>query len=190
MRADRPLKTPKGMAVSRSGGVLRFEWRWLRGEVWIVLLVAVLVFCVTLLDTIGIVHIGYEEGAELAPYFVHWLLMPAAGYAALALVLNTTVLEVTPQWLTVTLGPIPVPGAVRLETSEISQLFAKVTVTENSSGVQRSYELVAQLKNKMTKPLVFSPNGAGYARYIEQEVERYLGIEDEPVEGERARDEK
>lgn len=99
---------------------------------------------------------------------------------------KVTVLEVTSQWVTVTLGPIPAPGAVRLETSEISQLFAQLTVTESSSGTQRNYELMVQLKNKLIRPLTSHLNGARYARYIEQEVERSLGIEDEPVEGELA----
>ncbi len=94
---------------------------------------------------------------------------------------NKTSIEVDPRQIRVTTGPVVLPGQKEkiLETSKIEQLFVTRTKGQRKPGVA-NFTLSALLKNGRKVALIKGLDRPTL-RYVEQEVERYLKIEDRKV---------
>ena len=90
--------------------------------------------------------------------------------------------EVQAGWLVIEYGPLPWPNAYkRYPLVEIEQLYCKETVTHSDSGQSFSYEVHALMTHNRNVKLVTALKEPEQALYIEQEIERYLRIQDRPV---------
>lgn len=104
-------------------------------------------------------------------------------YRVAAELLNTTTITVTDHHLRITHAPIPARNS-DLSADMIEQLYARVHVSRSSNGnTSRTYSLNVLLRDGSKKKLIGGLSNEDQALYIEQEIERFLGIENIPVRG-------
>jgi hypothetical protein len=98
--------------------------------------------------------------------------------------LNRTHIVVSRGKLTVRHEPVPWPGNKVLEVSNFKQLYAKKTVTRSSKGGKSvSYGVNALTVGGQDLQLVGGLQNGEQAHFIEQQIEKYLGIQDVYVDG-------
>jgi hypothetical protein len=102
-------------------------------------------------------------------------------YTTLCGFVNRTRIAVENGVLSVRHGPLPWRGNRDIPLSNLAQLFCREQVGSKGS---RSYSLNALLKEGDSVPLIKSLNEPDQALYIEQLLEKRLGIVDVPVAGE------
>jgi hypothetical protein len=185
MRFDAPLGPPQGLQVSRSGGALRFQWKWMTP--W-ALIESVGVLFMTANWIRGVMSEELDEnfawqlawGLAAGCFFVGFL------YRFAMVVVNQTVVEIDQHRLSVRFEPLPWFGRRDISVREIRQLYAR----DEGGSDSVNFQLVVRDPFGKDRPLASHLPNVRFARYIEQEVERYLGIEDVPVEGELAGDQE
>ena len=103
-------------------------------------------------------------------------------YGLLARMVNRTTLRVDPMRIEVHHGPLFWPGPAVTPTQTVDQLYVVQGVKgkEGATG----YSLVARLQNRTSVELVKGVPTDLQARYIEQRLESWMGIDDVAVEGE------
>ena len=108
-----------------------------------------------------------------------------AGYLALAFLLNRTVIKVESGTLSVRHGPLKWPGNREIETGSLEQLYCEeyVGYTKNHRPVYQ-FSVNARTRSGGKIQVVKGLTDAEQALFIEQELEKHLGIEDQPVRGE------
>jgi hypothetical protein len=105
-------------------------------------------------------------------------------YAAVTGYVNSTTVRVGPRGLSVRHGPLPWPGNLTLNTSALKQLYCEERVQSTRNGRSYSYHLNAVLSDGSKKKLLSGLDSPDEPRYVEQQVEKWLKIRDEPVAGE------
>lgn len=181
-----PVRLPKGMRDESSRSGLRLVRRWFGPCV-----IFLAIFCM-MWD--GFLVFWYsaalKEGAPLvmkvAP-LVHVLVGLVLSYWVVAGFVNSTVVEVTGGALRVRHGPLPVPGNRCLSASDIKQLHCRRRVRRTRQSVYYRYDVRVTLTTGKTLALLKGLDTADVALYYEQQIEQFLGIEDEPVAGELPR---
>lgn len=108
-------------------------------------------------------------------------------YFTIASLFNTTRIEVGRGELVVGHGPVPWAGGKRLNASEVDQLFCKEKVSRGKNGVSFTYEVWAAMKDGSSAKLIAAGMETDQALFIEQRLEKALGIRDREVPGELAR---
>lgn len=109
-------------------------------------------------------------------------------YYIIAVVLNKTYIGVSQWSLTVEHKPIPIPfyRTFEIDSKTIRQIFVERYVASKTNGrPDYAYRVMAKLENK-EKPLrvMKGLKTLEQGRFIEQEIEKFLHIKDEPVDGE------
>jgi hypothetical protein len=102
-------------------------------------------------------------------------------YTCLTGLFNRTEFRVNPRTLAIRHYPFWWPGARAIDVSTIDQLFCEEVYGQRGS---RTYKLGVQLKDGNRIDLVKNLNQPNEARYLEQEIEKRLGIADRVVPGE------
>ena len=123
------------------------------------------------------------------PMSLFGLLHTAVGigmaYYTLAGLLNQTTIQVKGGELTIHHYPLPWWGNKRIQALDIEQIYSKEKVSRSKEGrVSYTYEVYAILNNSTKEKLVGGLKEQELAFYIEQTLEKYLGIRDRPVRGE------
>jgi len=80
--------------------------------------------------------------------------------------------------------PLPYPGGLFVPAGEIAQLYVKETHHVSRNGETLSYEVGMMMRDSSRRVLVKNLPNSQQARFIEQEIEKYLHIQDAPVSGE------
>jgi hypothetical protein len=80
--------------------------------------------------------------------------------------------------------PVPWAGNTSISSVEISQLYAKEKANRSSDGGSTSFEVRAILRDGRNVKLVGGLTSSEQALFIEQAVEKCLGIKDAVVKGE------
>lgn len=181
---------PRQFEVEEAGETTRISWRWFRpvhvhmgavSLVWNAILAGV---CVKVLTSPGtspleLIFLLPHLGAGL------WLL-----YFTLAGALNRTTITVDREQLTLLHGPLPWPGTPdrQLPGPSLSQLYCtawrrKQFLFQPAGTV---YELSALDASGHPVELVSGLEEHNQVLFLELALERQLGIEDAPVEGELA----
>jgi len=81
-------------------------------------------------------------------------------------------------------GPLPWLGNIKIPAGEIRQLFREETISRGRGGTSTRYHLNAITGQNRKLCLVRDVPAADVALYLEQEIEKALGIEDRKVAGE------
>jgi hypothetical protein len=107
-------------------------------------------------------------------------------YYTLCLFKNKTYIEVNKNYLSITHKPIPWwKGNKELTTDLIQQIYVKEKISNNKNGTTVSYELRAKLTDGKDVELFNIENLESHEVIdLEERIERFLGIPDEPVRGE------
>lgn len=176
---------PKNMHLRESADKLEFEYRWYKPKYFVSLLVAP-VFSFFLIQSD---FIQGDFNTLTMPVAVLVLLTLFVIYYSLARLINTTRIYVTHNDLRVYHGPVPYSKNMDLSKEDVTQLF----VTQHRTGhryhiLDTTYQINVILKSKEVITLVKGLHTPGQGRFIEQKIERFLGITDIHVEGELAKD--
>ena len=118
---------------------------------------------------------------------IHLLVGISMLYYTLGAFLNKTFVIVDHYNVHVETKPLRMPFYPdrHLPVGEIKQLHVEKYVASRTNGrPDYAYTVIAQMTNQERLKLVKGLKNVNQARYIEQEVERFLKIPDEPVEGE------
>jgi len=178
--APRQIALPSRFDVQRRDGALIVSWRKGRraGAV--------------MLGLFSLAWLGMGLVAGVWPLLI---MVPLLGYYALVRGLNRVTLHAGAAGLIIRQGPLPWPGARRLEPGAIAQLFSVEKLSTVRSGqdgreqvrTHRHYRLRARLSDDRRIDVVTGLANADQALWLEREAERALGIVDVPTEGEMRR---
>jgi hypothetical protein len=167
---NRPtLELPMGMSVETGAGVV-IRRRWLRRKHWFLLVLfgPPAAYVAYLWATVG-ASVWLVIGTL---FVVSW------NYNLVVMFVNSTVLSVDANRVLVRHGPLPslFGRSTTIERSDITQLY--------SAKYGALYAVEAKLKSGKTQRLVAPLVAPEQALFIEQQVERALGLKDVAVAGE------
>lgn len=182
---------PPRFQVEEEGSTTRITWRWFNPIIHLFMAF----FCV-IWDGFLIVWYGLAIGSGAAGDEVPIVavLFPlghvAAGifitYITVAGFLNRTRVQVSRDQLVIRHGPLPWPGNKELAGRQLTQLFGEEVIRRGKNGVTVTYDLVAVNRESRKVKLLTGLTERDQVLYLEQALERRLGIEDAPVDGEVA----
>jgi hypothetical protein len=172
-----PVQLPPSLDVAAGGGELRIEWRWLAWTAYLMALV-----CAVWFVFLGAWFLlASTAGSRTLVMFA--LLHVAAGvvlmYATAAMFVNRTRIVVSGGRLTVDLGPLPWPGNRDIPTASLEQLYTVEHVQRTRGGTTITYSVRARVRGGGAVKLATGLSERDQALYIEQVIERHLGIPDE-----------
>lgn len=105
-------------------------------------------------------------------------------YYAIASWFNTSTVSVSKQIIEIIHKPIPWFGNKSISSMDLKQLYVKERVTRQNNGNNITYEVHAILYSGTNAKLLTGLETSEQALYIEQEIEKYLGIKNARVKGE------
>lgn len=176
---------PRGIQVEELGGLLEIRRRWF-GPAFIFLAF----FCLFWNGFMIVWHgIALSTGAWFMSLFglLHTAVGIGVAWFTLAGFLNTTTIRARRGLIEITSGPVPCGGNATIPTDDLAQLYCKERISHSKNGTSYSYKVLAVTKANVRKTLLKNLTEADQALFIEQELERFLGIDDRPMPGEIAR---
>ncbi len=109
-------------------------------------------------------------------------------YAAFAYCINCTRIDVADGRIVIRNGPLPWIGDDDVRADRIRQLYVREQEKENTDdSVYRYYDLFAEFDDGRRDALIRELHERDHALFLEQELERHLGIENRRVPGEVAK---
>ena len=175
-----PVALPKGMTFEKTLHGIQITRGWFTPAA-----IGLLLFCVLwdgflVFWYFTVVKTGTPDIALLLP-IVHVLIGLFLSYFAAASFVNRTHVSVERGILNIRHAPLPWPGPRGLATAQIRQLFCKRHVTRSKNGLRISWQLWSVTDAGVRRKLL-SGLELDAALYLEQELEKALGIQDRPVE--------
>lgn len=185
--AERPkAPLPPKFKLDDRFGVLTISWRWFSPAY-----IFLAFFCVAW-DSFLVFWYSMALGTG-APWvfavfpIVHVAVGAALTYATVGGFVNSTTVRAGEGRLAVRHGPLPWPGNLELDSSEIDQLYCAEKVRDGKNGTSRSYEVYAVTPANEKRKLLEGLPDADQALFVEQGLEEHLGLKDRPVGGELPR---
>jgi hypothetical protein len=105
-------------------------------------------------------------------------------YGFIANLLNKTHIYVSEGMISIRKKPLPWFGNTDIDSSDVKQLFSKEVVTHSKNSTHIYYEVQVITNSGRDIKLVGRLDTSEQALYIEQQIEKYLRIEDMPIQGE------
>lgn len=177
---------PARFEVEDDGTTTRISWRWFTLRT-----LALAAFCV-FWDGFLIVWYGAALSSPKTPVMavLFPLLHVGAGagltYTVLTGFINRTRVEVNRALLTIRHGPLPWVGNRVLPGRSLAQLYGEEVTSKSRNGTSVTYSLFALDREGRKVKLLSGLEEKDQVLYLEQTLERRLGIEDVPVDGEVA----
>jgi hypothetical protein len=180
-----PVPLPAGIRVEARGRDLAIVRRWFS---WVYLLL--LFFCVMWFGFLAVWYgLAFSSDAPLM-FKLFPLIHVAAGlflaYTTVAGFLNSTTFRIDRDHLTVRHGPLPWRGNLDVSTLQLEQLFCTENVVRTRNGTTLRYGVEALLKDGSHLKVVSSLDAREQALFIEQTLEKHLGIQNRRVRSEMA----
>lgn len=174
---ERILQAPDIFKVTeQTGGVtIAYSWFNWRAPVFLAAGLFIMGVPVLLLDVIG----GTDAAVSvllLLSLVLITLFAVALVYYSLAQFVNTTRITINGNSVQVRHTPVPMPGSVRLSSDSITQVLIEEHQYETEYGASSSYDVVALLKDDTQRALVRRLPRREHARYIDQQLRRYLKL--------------
>lgn len=179
------VNLPAGMELVDLGSTMEIRRRWFSVKLFFLLF-----FCVFWNGFMVFWHVmAIASGAWFMSLFglLHTAVGIGVAYGTAAGFLNTTVIRAGQGMLEVTHGPLPWGGNKSLPSHDIQQLFCCEHRHHSKNGVHYTFEVLAVSRNQAKDKLLDGLDDADQALFIEQELERFLGLKDREVEGELSR---
>lgn len=109
-------------------------------------------------------------------------------YFTIATIFNVTRIRVGNGRIQIRHQPIPWMGNLDISTDELEQLYCKERIRSSKNGTRYTYEVWATLRDGKSRKIVsVGDMNQDQALFIEQRIERALGIADKPIPGELSR---
>lgn len=175
----RDLPKPKRVEIGHRGSKLEIQRRWYHPIYW------ALAGFTLFWDGFMVVWFGiaFSQGEWTMAAFgtLHGAVGVGLTYWVLAGFLNTSLIRVDRLQLQVSHGPLPFPG-VTLPRSQIRQLYCKEHVQRGKHGSRsHTYALYAVTHGGGQHKLTGNQQEPEAVWYLEQEIERFLNLEDQPM---------
>jgi hypothetical protein len=173
---------PDKLEVADVGNELQITYRWFGLK-----FVFLIIFAVFWNGFMLLWHgISLASGAWFMSVFglLHTAVGVGLAYYTLAGLLNKTTIRIGMGQLLIQHWPLPWPGNRQLEASDVAQLFSREKISRSKNSTSYSYQVHALLQNGKKQKLLSGLTDVDQALYVEQEIERYLGIRDRMVRGE------
>jgi hypothetical protein len=184
VRAKAPLP-PRFKVEEEDGAPTRITWRWFSlAHLFFVF------FCIAW-DSFLFMWYGIAFATD-APLFAivfpffHVAMGVGITYYTLTRLVNRTTIEVSRNQLTIRHGPLPWPGNLDVPGRQFTQLYGEEIATTNKGITRYTYDLMALDREGRKIKLLTGLTEKDQVFYLEQTLERRLGIEDAPVDGEVA----
>lgn len=183
--APLPVPLPERVTVRDFGGELRIERRWFT---WTAIFFAF--FCTFWLGFLAFWY-AMAIGVGNVPMMLFPLLHVAVGagllYFTVALFVNRTWIVVGGGVLTVRHGPLPWPGNRDIATAALEQLYCEEHISRTRNGTTVTYSVRARGTDGRLVKLVTGLPQRDQALFIEERIERHLGIVNRHVRSEIGR---
>lgn len=187
-----PVPLPRILSVAQTETELRLTRYWVSWQALGLVVVSVAVGC-RVLDFGG----QLLQGLARQPFTFSLLCFPVTAgllvgvgvvYYVAAQLCNRTIITANREMLDLYSGPLWVPGDRRFRPADVQQLYCvERPPPAGHQAANFKYEVRVQLRNGQTHTLLTKLPEADQALYIEQEIERFLGIPDVSMPGELAR---
>lgn len=174
-----PVPMPERFEIAETGSALRITYQWFNWTY--VMLMVFAVFWNGFMVVWNVMGAVATFGIMNLFGLLHTAVGIGMAYYALVGLINSTTIWVTPGVLKISHHPLPWFGAKEVRASAIRQLYAKEVIRSTKNGTSRNYQVHAVLEGEGQEKLLQGLAEAEQALYIEQEIERYLGIEDRPM---------
>ena len=170
---------PDKVSVEEKADGLVFRYRWFE---WSNL------FTVIFFPVWGVLIFGgstrfFKSFDSIIP-FVFLTFAIVAAYSALAGLLNVSTIKVNHETMVVRYGPLPWLGGKTVRVADIRQLYVEAAERSNRGSNWKSFRLCGIDINGNKVDLDKRIKSADVGFYMEQEIEKFLGIADQPVKGE------
>jgi hypothetical protein len=184
-RAKVPLPA-KFQVDDRGHDGMSVSWRW-----YSPVLFGLLFFCVAwdsfLLFWYGAALAGDAPWIMIVFPLAHVAVGVGLTYYLIAGFLNRTYVEVSRAQLSIRHAPMPWPGNLDVPGRALTQLYSTEEIRRGKNGTTTTYALNAIDRSGVKRKLLKGLTEIEQVLWLEQALERQLGIEDRPVEGELAR---
>lgn len=181
--SGREVEMPSGVIMERDFGELRFTIPWRKTRRWGFFLLFTIIWngILTPFIVMGIATGSWEI---LLFTSIHTIVGVSFLLYTLGLMFNKTSIVVTSQGVDIKNGPIPIPFNPNrfMAVREIQQLFVEEYVPSKTNGrPDYTYAITALTSSHERQRLVGGFSQPGYALYLEQEIENFLGIKNKPI---------
>ncbi|MEM9252851.1 MAG: hypothetical protein AAGB29_10930 [Planctomycetota bacterium] len=106
-------------------------------------------------------------------------------YVFLMDIFNRSVIHITPREINIQIKPLPSRGNMRIDAQKIEQVYCRGIGSRDTRGRRNTdYVLCARMSDGSDRIIYQATDYKEDLRYLEQQIERILGIRDEAVEGE------
>jgi hypothetical protein len=181
------LGIPANIQIDKNFQHLHIIRRWF-GFKFIFLTLFVIVWDAFLINWYASAFSASFQGMFDLMFVLFPLLHVAVGigltYYVLAGYLNKTTIDVDFNSITVKHGPVPFWGNQTLPSKTIRQLYCKRDEFPGSRNGYRAFAVHAITSERRNIKLLSGLDNSEQALFLEQEIEKFLNIEDKPVKGE------
>ncbi len=171
----KPLRSPTGVETTSTNDELHITFTWLRTKFfWLELFVFIIAWIGA-----GWFFLSVPLTNPLQAVFYGTVLLVAIllSYPLLAVLINVTSVEVSAKQLRIRHTPLPGFTQHALNARTLKQLYVK-------KDFDFFYKLLARGADNQDISLLTNIRTVPLLLYIEQEVEKYLNIPDQPISGE------
>jgi len=180
----RPVVTmPASVKIEKDGQSARIVQRWFSLKY-----VPLAFFCVAW-DAFLCFWYSMAFGGSMPWIFIvfpiaHLAVGVGLTYSTLCGFVNRTVLEITRDELAVWFEPLPWLGEKKIKVADLKQLYCKEKVSRGENSSTSQYQLFAVTRDDRQVQLISNLDSPDVALFLEQQIERWLKISDQPVLGE------
>lgn len=175
------ISMPKGISVDEGYEGLEITRKWF-GPIAIFLTFFCIFWDGSILFALRMI---ISSGEPMTALFlsIHAIAGIGLTYWCISLYVNKTIITVNSYLIRVKHTPLPFPGSKDFQLDRLEQVYTKERVVRGKNGYSYYYDLyIIDANDKHTKVLPNLQNKE-QALFIEQEIERYLDIEDRYVQG-------
>ena len=183
------LDLPKDMDMIEDQNGFEIVYRWF--SIYTVLLTVFVVLWDGFLIVLYTQAINTSNTTTLVYSLLHLAVGVGLTYYVLAGYINRTYIRVDHSLLSIKHAPLPFPGNRTVDASDIKQVYSKARLSRSQrDGVVTflvTFEVHALTHSGRNLKLLSRLVNSEHALFIEQEIERFLHIQDAPVRGEIGR---
>ena len=180
-----PTPAPKNFKLERSADGLTIVRKWFTPAI-----IALTFFCLFWNGfMVGWFYTAFKQRIYTMALFgsLHGAVGLGLFYAVLIGYFNKTYIRISYGSIIITHRPLPWFGQKNITKHDLKQFYSKEEIHCGKNGYSYSYSVQALTQSGKVVELISGLSSREEALFIEQEIEKYLKIEDESVRGELSR---
>ncbi|MDX1939232.1 MAG: hypothetical protein SFU99_01695 [Saprospiraceae bacterium] len=179
---------PEKIDIQEDLSQLIISYRWMKPIFYFLLILSLFFISCPFIFNTWIIDIAAMEYDDKIILIVFYILAIIVGtvivYFTLCGFFNKTIILVNRQFILVKDKPLPLTRTRKISRDVITQLYVKQNIVTDQHGKTIFYCLNVVTSERKDIALTPGFDTPQEAQYIERKIERYLGIENQKVEGE------